>query len=684
MVSRRFAYDIETDGLLAEVSRLHSLVMLDLDTGELISVAGHETDRLAEALHLLDGASLRVGHNIVSYDEQVLGKLFPGKFTANPSPERLIDTMLMSQLIWPNLIDLDAKLVKSGKLPPRLRGGHGLEAWGHRLGVHKGDYAKAKAAEIAQLHPGWTKAEITRAVWSKWTKAMQSYCEQDVVETKALYDLIVKKGYPDRARLDEMACAILCARITETGFGFDQEAAVKLYGELAQLRHDLEQELKQLFGSWIGGDEEPTVPVSRTSNGGLTTWGENVFISPDGIEFADYEAGDLILTKGGSLRAGASRAGWRREFRGFPYTKVRVVRFNPKSRAHISDRLIKLRGWKPVDKTETGEWKVDEAVLGKLDPEKFPEAALLTRYLLVSKRLGQLAEGREAWIRAAGATGRVHGAYKTAGAVTRRATHRSPNIAQVPKVKLDKTGHPKLGEAGGWGYESRALFRPNHPGWVQVGVDASGLELRCLAHYMARWDDGAYGKVLLEEDIHTVNQLAAGLPSRDNAKTFIYAFLYGAGDAKIGSIVGGSAAHGKKLKAKFLAGLPAMGNLVKAVQDKAGATRTLLTLDGAPMHVRSSHAALNTLLQGAGALVCKRWIVTTYRMLQERGLVWGKDYEFHAWVHDELQASARTADLAEMIRSTAAEAMADTEAYFNFRIPLATEGKIGANWAECH
>jgi DNA polymerase I-like protein with 3'-5' exonuclease and polymerase domains len=203
---------------------------------------------------------------------------------------------------------------------------------------------------------------------------------------------------------------------------------------------------------------------------------------------------------------------------------------------------------------------------------------------------------------------------------------------------------------------------------------------------MAKWDGGKYGDIVLGGDIHTENQKAAGLSTRNQAKTFIYAFLYGAGDGKIGSIVGGSSSDGKKLKSKFLRSLPALGRLVDAVQS-AAKRGYLIGLDGRRIHVRSSHAALNTLLQGAGAVVCKQWIVNVERMMISRGYKhgWDGDFAFCAFSHDEIQVALRDdPKLLEEYRQITVDAMNETATTYSFRCPLGTESKVGKDWSETH
>lgn len=660
----RFIYDIETNGLLDTMDTIHCLVLYDMDTKELLSYRndGHPDnyERLVEGVHLLNNAKKRIGHNIIKFDEPALHMLFPW-FTPNV-PGVTIDTLTLTRLIKPNVADSDRIFVKKGTLEGRLIGSHSLEAWGQRLGEWKGDYAKARQAEILAAKPHLSKQEAMTEVWATWSQEMQDYCDQDVRTNLSIYRWCQRKGYSKQAVSDELDMAYLCAKIEANGFPFDEQAAGMLYGTLAGRRAQLEDELRETFGSWVerGPVTVPKAPNKALGYGGITRW---VYLD-DGSELAPED-----FTKGGMPKAKAKRRGVRREFEGFPYTKIKIVEFNPASRIHIADRLTKLYGWEPQEFTPDGRPKVDEDIMAALPYDCGP---LLTEYFTVIKRLGQLAEGKQAWLKLA-RNGRIHGSYNTVGAVTRRMTHSNPNIAQVPGIHAD------------FGAECRALFGPGD-GWIQVGTDASGLELRMLAHYMARWDDGAYGEVILNGDIHTHNQNLAGLPERNMAKTLIYAFLYGGGDGKLGEIIGGTAADGKALRAKFLDGLPALAKLVKAVKTKADAYKHINALDGGLLHVRSSHSALNTLLQSAGALVCKKWSVLMERELLEQGFKhgWDGDFVFMANIHDENQIACRTPEVADAVEKASATAMNKVREYYDIRIRLDVESMRGSNWKDCH
>ena len=340
--------------------------------------------------------------------------------------------------------------------------------------------------------------------------------------------------------------------------------------------------------------------------------------------------------------------------------KDSVVTFNPGSRQQIGERLKEL-GWKPKEFTETGIPKIDETVLAGV---KIPEAQVIAEYLMLQKRISQI----ESWLEAVGKDGRVHGKVITNGAVTGRMTHSSPNMAQIPNA--GSIYGPECREC--WSVED---------GNVLVGCDASGLELRMLAHYMK---DNDYVRTVTEgnskdgTDVHTVNQRAAGLSTRDNAKTFIYAFLYGAGDAKIGSIVGGTAKDGGKLKSKFLEQTPALARLIQRVSLQAR-KGWVPGLDGRRIWVRSEHSALNSLLQGAGAIVMKKALV----IFDNKRAANKWPVKYVANVHDEAQLECPK-DIAEEVGKAFKQSIIEAGEHYKLRCPLDGEYKIGRNWRETH
>ena len=341
--------------------------------------------------------------------------------------------------------------------------------------------------------------------------------------------------------------------------------------------------------------------------------------------------------------------------KGVPFTKVKYKEFNLGSRQQIAERLM-LLGWKPKKKTDKGHVIVDEKVLSEI--HNIPEAKLINRFLMLQKRIAQV----NSWIEGIKEDGRVHGKVITNGTITGRMSHQSPNMAQIPAVYSP------------YGKECRALWTVNK-GYKLVGVDASGLELRMLAHYM---NDERYTHEVVNGDIHTANQTAAGLESRDKAKTFIYAFIYGAGSKKIGSIIGGSERDGERAKEKFLRATPSLRSLREKVE-RVAQRRWVRGLDQRKIIIRHPHAALNTLLQGAGAIVMK------YALTLLEQYVINKQIKAFPVVnvHDEFQYEVEESRAEEFGR-LAVQSIIDAGKKLNIRCPLNGEYKIGNNWSETH
>lgn len=621
-------FDIETNGLLENTTKIHSLVIYDTETDKLISCANtigkdyfsycdlekvrqenNGFNSIAYGLALLQEADEISGHNIVKFDIPVIQKLYP---SFKPKG-KIFDTLLVSKLAYPDIDEIDDRNIRKGKYPAKIRGKYSLKAWGYRLGELKGTYNEQEDC------------------WLEWSLDMQRYCEQDVMVTKKLYNLLKSKNISTEAIELEQEFARIIGEQEQRGVCFDFDKAVDLQGDLYQQKYEIEKQLKQVFKDEI-------------------------------VE-------EIFIPKVNNIKKGY--------IKGQPFIKKKIIEFNPASRQMIADRLIKKYNWKPKIKTDTGKPKIDETVLETLD---YPEAPLLRDYFLLIKTLGQLSDGKNAWLKMYNPeTEAIHGRVDTLGAVTGRCTHNRPNLAQVPAVSKDKKGNILYGIAGGWGYECRSLFKARK-GYKLVGCDASGLELRCLAHYM---DDDAYTHEILNGDIHTKNQQAAGLATRAEAKRFIYAFNYGGGDSLIGYIVGGGAKKGKEIKKKFLDSLPALDKLIKSVKHKAKTKGYLYGLDKRKLKVRAEYLALNVLLQSAGAVVMKKALCILYQSLQDKGWKQGIDFAFVLNIHDEYQAEIRE-ELVEEYKILAVEAIKKAGEYFNFRCPLDGEAKDGANWAKTH
>ena len=461
--------------------------------------------------------------------------------------------------------------------------------------------------------------------WTHYTHDMLLYCEQDVNVNHEVYKALLKEledFKPDSLELEHDVQRIIQKQI-RNGWLLDSPKARDLVAELQEKSYELEEIVQKVF-----------LP--------LPTF---------------YKAIVPKVKKDGSYSiVGLKFLGERWEEVGGPFSRIDWPVFNLASRQQIG-RYLKHFGWKPKAFTETGHPIVSEDILKNV--KGIPEAELIASYLLVGKRIAQV----RSWLEAANEdTGRVHGYVNTNGAVTGRMTHSKPNLAQVPS------------SSSLYGPECRSCWIVPK-GYKLVGIDASGLELRMLAHFM---DDADYTNTILTGDIHTANQKAAGLDTRNQAKVFVYAYIYGAGDEKIGSIAGGGRAKGKKLKASFLKATPALAKLKENVAQSA-AKGYITGLDGRKVFIRSEHAALNSLLQSAGSLIMKQALI----ILDRYAILWGIDYKFVGNIHDEFQVEVRE-DQASKFGALAASCIEAAGIHFKLRCPLSGEFNVGDSWAETH
>lgn len=601
-------FDIEADGLLEAcgdkspaLTRIHCIAYGESTDdvgggGSPITSVNGRSNIMAFLTHLQD-APIIIGHNIQDYDIRALNKVY------GFVPKGLVrDTLLISRLIWPEIKVSDFQMsVAHPEFPKKYIGQHGLRAWGHRLGCHKGDF----------MGP-----------WDAWSPEMEAYCQQDVQVTRCLAALITSKYYSEEAiELEHEFHRCIIAQESH-GFPFNEQAAHTLYAELASRRAELGRALQGYFPPW----EEHEVFLPKVNN----------------------------ISRG--------------YVKDMPFTKVKTVTFNPRSGEHMAQRLAVQRQWKPMVFTEkTGRPTMDGDILEEL-AKMWPECALLAEHVDINKIIGMLAEGKQAWLKLVRG-GRIHGGVITNGTVTGRCAHVRPNLGQIPRRSA-------------LGLKCRELFIAR-PGYTLVGVDAAGLELRMLAHFLAKYDGGVYTKIVTTGDVHTENQKAVGLATRDDAKTFIYAFIYGAGDAKIGSIMGASAAEGKKLKARFTKNTQGFRELQRAVEEAVRQRKYLIGLDKRLLGIRSIHSALNTLLQSAGALVMKMATVLLHRALyHERG--YSSDIiQMVAHVHDEMQLLVKEG-YQEEVGVLAVECIKRAGEHFRLRCPLDGAWRAGGSWKETH
>ena len=459
--------------------------------------------------------------------------------------------------------------------------------------------------------------------WDDFSNEMLEYCIQDTAVTAKLWKLIQSKNYSNRAINLEHEAQWLIARQERHGFMFNETSALDLCRKLQRRRVEIEEELQSVFSPWWSPCGEAT--PSRTLN------------------YKDPTTASKV--------------------EGCAYTKVKLNVFNPGSRFHVADKLIEL-GWEPKAFTPDGHPKVDETTLNSVS---FPQAKIMVEYFTIQKRLGMLSEGKNSWLGSLRGD-RIHGSVLTNGTVTGRASMKSPNLQQVPAVYAP------------FGKECRKLFTVPE-GNSLVGVDMSGIELRMLGHFTAPLDDGAYAKVVIDGDIHTHNQHAAGLDSRDISKRFIYAFIYGAGINKLAEVTSLGKKEVAKVKERFLKENHGLHKLIGLVKDTAEDRGYLLGLDKRKLSIRSPHRALNVLLQSSGAICSKQWLVEFDKQIKAKGL---RDrVQQVAWIHDEIQIETDK-ELAEEVGQLAVSAIEDAGKAFNLRVPITGEYRIGRTWADTH
>ncbi len=667
-------YDIEGDGLYNEITEVHCIRAYDIDTGIMYRY-DKDHEPLFRGIKLLNEASSLIGHNIIGFDNPALHKLYP-KFNLKENNKKSFDTIIASKLVCTNLNVTDMGRIASGKLPSELKENHGLKAWGYRLGEFKGEYgAKIK---------GESEEEYKERVWKHYNKEMADYCEQDVLVNVKLYNYLrsemIKRETPQRAIDIEHKFAIILSRQERLGAYFDLDKALNLEKELRLKASEALDILRENYKpKWF--------QITPEKSSRKTIWVEGVkyenvkeYKSNRRAKVIDPNTGKEVMTTN--------------VIKGALCTQIELKEFNPNSGSHIIRWLQEEFGWKPSEYTDKGSPKTDGDTLASLT---FEGIEYLQQYQLLIKRLSQLADGKSALLKKYNPlTNRINGRCDTLGAVSRRCTHSSPNLAQIPAGKKDKKGY-LLGLEGGYGNEFRELFTVPK-GYKLIGADASGLELRTLAHYLSYFDKGEYAKIVLEGDIHTKNQLDAGLPTRNNAKTFIYAFLYGAGDMKLGEIVSPNASAdekkklGKNLKKKFMQSNPAIKSLITDIKARAGKRKYVLDLDGNRLYIRSEHSAPNLLLQSCGAIIMKYWLVEVDRVLQECGyensddvkhLDRDYDYEMVLNIHDEAQTEGKE-DIAEEIARIKAEAFNVVGKELKLNIQIDGEADIGCSWKETH
>ncbi len=468
--------------------------------------------------------------------------------------------------------------------------------------------------------------------YGHFSQEMVTYCERDVLLNKRVYDALSKEkqGFSrDSINLEQNIAGILNKQ-REKGFLLDVRHACLL---LATLKDKLDATVAEVHKEFKPEEHTLILYPVKTNSGKLS----KMAVDSDGVKYRlnsdEYDA----LNEQDEIK------------------RISRTEFNLGSRKQIGEYLKKF-GWKPNKFTPTGQPIVDEGTLKNI--KGIPQATLIADYLMYQKRIAQI----KSWIDNVDSIDRVHGFVNPNGTITGRMTHREPNLAQVPNSNAP------------YGTECRACWTVPKD-YNLVGIDASGLELRMLAHYM---NDEDFTNEILHGDIHTANQNLAGLESRNQAKTFIYAFIYGAGNEKLGTVVGGGKQDGQRLKQRFLDNLPSLKHLKDRVT-RASAKGFIKGLDGRKIYIRSAHSALNALLQGGGSIVMKKALELLNSYIIDNDL----DAHFVANIHDEWQIEVIKKD-AKLVGELGIKAIQNAGLAFNMKCPLDGEYHIGDNWSETH
>lgn len=648
------------------VETIHCIVAEDWETGE---VRAFRPGEVEAGVRLLATADRLVAHNGVNFDLPVLEHLFPDlTFT-----DDVLDTRMASRLQYFTTL-LSRSSVRRRQLeargqdfPAHLLGNHSLEAWGYRLG-----FAKAHAGEGREFFEAFSEEMLERCVSDvRLCTRLAKYMLKD----NAVSTLILprrRKGESaaacrrrgrrvysgpcsERSLVNDSQFGRVLQRQKANGVGFDDAAAERLEAHLSLREVELREKLQAQVAGWWA------------PNGDVVTPKRTQVLQPG------------TQRNPGSLPVVVEE--------GCAYQKIKWLDFNPGSPLH-KIRLLEEHGWEPDSFTDTGQPKTDAEALRGLP---YPFVPDLAEYAVVSSRLGQLCTGTRSWRQMVTPAGRIHGNQHATGTRTSRSSHFRPNM-NVPKKHSP------------YGPEFRALFRPTRPGWVCVGADASGIELRMLAHELAGHGNEAFAKTVTEGDPHSEWQAITGLHFRDSQKTFSYAWLYGAGARRLGRVVRedwDKAAHegltdeavppitlaaelGAHRADRLLAMVPGLDSLKRATAADA-ARGWVVGLDGRILRCASEHGALNDRLQSAGMIVMKYATVEFDRRARAAfgSRPWGREFGYCLQIHDEWMIECPPEN-AEWMGENLVDSIRWAGEHLEVRCPLAGEWKAGASWADVH
>jgi len=614
--------DAEADGLLDDATVVHCIVCKDYDTGEVFKFVQGEC--YEEFKEFSQGVDTWIGHNIISYDIPLFNKLLGIDIKLS----HLRDTMVLSRLFGSDRVT-----------PKGAKSAHSLQAWGIRLGRGKGDHTD----------------------FTTYSPEMLTYCVNDVEVTYLTYCalMIEGNGYSEQSIKLEYQTEYLLSKMQRKGFYLDQAKALKLYQDCKTEADDIEEDILHDF---LPKAKEIRVITPRYNKDGR--------MSVVGLKWLNS---------------------WRIPTVGGEFTRIEWVPFNLGS---PKQKLDRLRGhWEPYERTKgyrkiqqqlrDGEitkeehalkeqytWTVSDKNLETIHSDAPQSLKLLARWAMVTSRYKMV----EGWLDNVKEDGRVHGGCIGVGAITHRMAHSNPNMANIPSIHSP------------YGKDSRECWSASTKDNVIVGVDASGIQLRILAHYM---DDPEYTHQVLEGDIHTYNLKALGIPkgklidgkyeARDKAKTFIYAWLLGATTPLISKILGVDMGAAKNAEKNFLDSLPQLDYL-KNKRCVADAEKGYMTaIDGRRVPIKSAHYALSAYLQSGETIVMRTAMIFAYKMMKKKGI----EFPLVGLIHDEFQNECNK-DVASQVEECYIKGIRQAGDYYKLKCPMDGEGKTGLSWAQTH
>lgn len=630
MEKKVFVFDLEANGFLDVATKMHCAVFKKLGSDEVYKFTN---EALQDMFKFMDSCDVLIGHNILGYDFPLLEKLYKYKFKGSK-----VDTLIMSRLLDPKR--------QSPPNCPNKKAPHSVEAWGYRVGRGKPEHTD----------------------WENFSPEMLHRCTEDTFIQELIYNELLKEAKGGSWRNAFLLTFKLFENLQKQeqyGWYVDQEHMDNCISTLQR---------------WIDRIDKVITPrlpklveIKEIKNKGEFNFVKKPFLKSGAYSKSSI---DFLLSSGidPNLRIIVG-----------PFSRINIRTVDLDSRIEVIDYLLS-RGWEPLEynyNKDTGEQTSPK--LSKDDPFEgvSDKVGKLVAKRIQCKHRKSSIEGLKQLIREDGAIPSVINSL----AVTGRATHR--NIVNIPSA------------GSFFGKQMRKIFC-SRPGMVLVSTDSAGNQLRQLA---ARMRDSAYIDTVVNgrqedgTDIHTINQKAAKLPTRSNAKTFIYGFLFGAGDAKIGKIVNGSASQGKVLKEQFLKGLPTLGKLIEDLKLEWRSTAkrrynnrfncweyydgVVIGLDGRPIKIPSEHQILVYILQSDEAIQMAAAYNIANASLERKGLVYGKDYGFVCWYHDEFTIECKP-EYAELVAEVSERAIVKAGEFYNIQCPHAGEAKIGYNWYEVH